>query len=81
MLSDGAIANGAEPRRISDVSALVRIEHTFAKLDAPFQPYVRDPETLAPQFAVPATPGLEHRIGGLEAAHGAGNISYEPVQP
>ena len=54
------------------------IEHTFAKTGEPFQPYARDPETLARQFAVPGTPGLEHRIGGLEAANGSGNISYEP---
>ncbi len=45
----------------------------------PFQPYARDPETLARQFAVPGTPGLEHRIGGLESANGSGNISYEPA--
>ncbi|AKN16631.1 2-oxoglutarate ferredoxin oxidoreductase subunit alpha [Mycobacterium haemophilum DSM 44634] len=79
VLSDGAIANGSEPWRIPDVSALAPIEHTFAKPDEPFQPYARDPETLARQFAVPGTPGLEHRIGGLEAANGTGNISYEPV--
>ncbi|OBH44249.1 2-oxoglutarate ferredoxin oxidoreductase subunit alpha [Mycobacterium mantenii] len=79
VLSDGAIANGSEPWRIPDVSTLQPITHTFAKPDEPFQPYARDPETLARQFAVPGTPGLEHRIGGLEAANGSGNISYEPV--
>ena len=79
VLSDGAIANGSEPWRIPDVSTLPSITHTFAKQDEPFQPYARDPETLARQFAVPGTPGLEHRIGGLEAANGSGNISYEPV--
>jgi len=79
VLSDGAIANGSEPWRIPDVSTLQPITHTFAKPDEPFQPYNRDPETLARQFAVPGTPGLEHRIGGLEAANGSGNISYEPV--
>jgi 2-oxoglutarate ferredoxin oxidoreductase subunit alpha len=79
VLSDGAIANGSEPWRIPDVSTLPSITHTFAKPDEPFQPYARDPETLARQFAVPGTPGLEHRIGGLEAANGSGNISYEPV--
>jgi 2-oxoglutarate ferredoxin oxidoreductase subunit alpha len=78
ILSDGAIANGSEPWRIPDVSTYAPIEHTFAKPDEPFQPYARDPETLARQFAVPGTPGLEHRIGGLEAANGSGNISYEP---
>ena len=79
VLSDGSIANGSEPWRIPDISTLAPINHTFAKPDEPFQPYNRDPETLARQFAVPGTPGLEHRIGGLEAANGSGNISYEPV--
>ncbi|KWX66220.1 2-oxoacid:acceptor oxidoreductase subunit alpha [Mycobacterium sp. NAZ190054] len=78
ILSDGAIANGSEPWRIPDVSSYERIEHTFAKEGEPFQPYARDPETLARQFAVPGTPGLAHRIGGLESANGSGNISYEP---
>jgi 2-oxoglutarate/2-oxoacid ferredoxin oxidoreductase subunit alpha len=79
VLSDGAIANGSEPWRIPDVDALQPIKHVYAKPDAPFQPYARDPETLARQFAVPGTPGLEHRLGGLEAANGSGNISYEPA--
>ena len=79
VLSDGSIANGSEPWRIPDVSDLPPINHTFAKPDEPFEPYARDPETLARQFAVPGTPGLEHRIGGLEAANGSGDISYEPV--
>lgn len=79
VLSDGAIANGSEPWRIPDVDALKPIEHTFAKPDEPFQPYARDPETLARQFAIPGTPGLEHRIGGLECANGSGNISYDPA--
>ena len=78
ILSDGAIANGSEPWRIPDVGTYAPIEHTFAKSGEPFQPYARDPETLARQFAIPGTPGLEHRIGGLEAANGSGNISYEP---
>ncbi|MDT5225596.1 MAG: 2-oxoglutarate/2-oxoacid ferredoxin oxidoreductase subunit alpha [Mycobacterium sp.] len=79
LLSDGAIANGSEPWRIPDVSSFKPIKHVFAKTGEPFQPYARDPETLARQFAVPGTPGLEHRIGGLEAANGSGAISYEPV--
>ena len=78
LLSDGAIANGSEPWRIPDVSTFAPIDHTFARPDEPFAPYARDPETLARQFAVPGTPGLEHRIGGLESANGSGNISYEP---
>jgi 2-oxoglutarate/2-oxoacid ferredoxin oxidoreductase subunit alpha len=79
VLSDGSIANGSEPWRIPNVSDLPPIKHTFAKPDEPFEPYARDPETLARQFAIPGTPGLEHRIGGLEAANGSGDISYEPV--
>jgi 2-oxoglutarate ferredoxin oxidoreductase subunit alpha len=79
VLSDGSIANGSEPWRIPDISTIQPINHTFAQPDEPFQPYNRDPETLARQFAVPGTPGLEHRIGGLEAANGSGNISYEPI--
>src|SRR5271154_4305951 len=79
VLSDGAIANGSEPWRIPDVDTLEPINHVFAKPDEPFQPYARDPDTLARQFAVPGTPGLEHRIGGLEAANGSGEISYEPA--
>jgi len=79
VLSDGAIANGSEPWRIPDITSYPPIEHTFAEEGQPFQPYARDPETLARQFAIPGTPGLEHRIGGLESANGSGNISYDPV--
>ncbi|MCP9273468.1 2-oxoacid:acceptor oxidoreductase subunit alpha [Mycolicibacterium arenosum] len=79
LLSDGAIANGSEPWRIPDIASYEPIDHTFAKPDEPFEPYARDPETLARQFAVPGTKGLEHRIGGLEKANGSGNISYEPA--
>ncbi len=79
LLSDGAIANGSEPWRIPDVGSLAPIAHTFAKPGEEFAPYARDPETLARQLAVPGTPGLEHRIGGLESANGSGNISYEPA--
>ncbi len=79
ILSDGAIANGSEPWRIPNVDELQPIQHTFAKPDEPFMPYARDPETLARQFAIPGTPGLEHRIGGLETANGTGAISYDPA--
>jgi 2-oxoglutarate ferredoxin oxidoreductase subunit alpha len=79
VLSDGAIANGSEPWRIPDIAGYAPIAHTFAKAGEPFQPYARDPETLARQFAVPGTPGLEHRIGGLESANGSGDISYAPA--
>ncbi|MDI3313968.1 MAG: 2-oxoacid:acceptor oxidoreductase subunit alpha [Mycobacterium sp.] len=79
LLSDGAIANGSEPWRIPDISALAPVEHNYVSAGEPFQPYARDPETLARQFAVPGTPGLEHRIGGLESANGSGEISYDPA--
>jgi 2-oxoglutarate ferredoxin oxidoreductase subunit alpha len=79
LLSDGAIANGSEPWRIPDISTFAPIERNLAQPGEDFQPYARDPETLARQFAIPGTPGLEHRIGGLEAANGSGNISYEPA--
>ena len=79
LLSDGAIANGSEPWQIPDISTYAPIEHTFVREGEPFAPYARDPKTLARQFAVPGTPGLEHRIGGLESANGSGNISYEPA--
>ena len=79
VLSDGAIANGSEPWRIPDI-ATYRADRAHVRQEGePFQPYARDPETLARQFAVPGTPGLEHRIGGLESANGSGNISYEPA--
>ncbi len=78
VLSDGAIANGSEPWRIPDVGNYPTIDLDFAEAGADFQPYARDPETLARQFAVPGIAGLEHRIGGLEKANGSGNISYEP---
>jgi 2-oxoglutarate ferredoxin oxidoreductase subunit alpha len=77
VLSDGAIANGSEPWRIPDVSTFEPIETGFARAGEPFAPYARDPLTLARQFAVPGTAGLEHRIGGLEKANGSGDISYQ----
>ena len=78
LLSDGAIANGSEPWRIPDVGEFEPIDIGFATAGTEFAPYARDPETLARQLAVPGTPGLEHRIGGLEKANGSGDISYTP---
>ncbi|HEV8560342.1 MAG TPA: 2-oxoacid:acceptor oxidoreductase subunit alpha [Actinophytocola sp.] len=84
LLSDGSIANGSEPWLIPDVDALPDLRVTFAAepnaLDGTDEhwPYVRDTETLAREWAIPGTPGLEHRIGGLEKADGKGNISYDP---
>ena len=88
ILSDGYLANGSEPWRIPSVDALARLrdEFRFAILSgAPaadgtpqFLPFQRDPQTLARPWAIPGTPGLEHRIGGIEKADGAGTISYDP---
>jgi 2-oxoglutarate ferredoxin oxidoreductase subunit alpha len=86
LLSDGYLANGSEPWRIPDVDTLpdLRVafasEHNHTNEDGSteFWPFVRDPETLARPWAIPGTPGLEHRIGGIEKADGEGNISYDP---
>jgi len=76
-LTDGYLANGAEPWRIPDVADLAEIPVKFAADPATFEPYSRDPMTLARPWAIPGTPGLEHRIGGLEKEHISGNISYD----
>jgi 2-oxoglutarate ferredoxin oxidoreductase subunit alpha len=82
LLSDGYLANGSEPWRIPDLDRLPDLLVAFAtepNHGDEFWPYLRDPETLARPWAVPGTPGLEHRIGGLEKQDGTGNISYDPV--
>jgi 2-oxoglutarate ferredoxin oxidoreductase subunit alpha len=90
LLSDGYLANGSEPWLIPDVATLpdLSAEFSFATSaddgdgdgdgDGEFQPFRRDPVTLARPWAIPGTPGLEHRIGGIEKADGAGTISYDP---
>jgi 2-oxoglutarate/2-oxoacid ferredoxin oxidoreductase subunit alpha len=77
-LSDGYLANGAEPWAIPEIDDLPKIEVTFATDPATFMPYARDEETLARPFALPGTPGLEHRIGGIEKQHITGNVNYDP---
>ena len=78
ILSDGYLANGSEPWKLPEVADLPVIEADFAEpLQEDFQPFKRDPETLARPWAIPGTAGLEHRIGGLEKANGSGNISYD----
>src|SRR5205814_6905009 len=77
-LSDGYLANGSEPWRVPKLSDLPPIDVHFRTDPAGFQPYARDPKTLARPWAVPGTPGLEHRIGGLEKADGTGNVNYDP---
>lgn len=77
-LSDAFLANGAEPWPIPDVADLPSIAVPNRTDKAGFFPYLRDPETLARPWAVPGTPGLEHRIGGLEKSDILGNVSYDP---
>ncbi|MEU9648436.1 2-oxoacid:acceptor oxidoreductase subunit alpha [Streptomyces sp. NPDC048110] len=87
LLSDGYLANGSEPWRIPEPDELpdlaVRFtqgpNHTLDDGTEVFWPYKRDPQTLARPWAVPGTPGLEHRIGGIEKQDGTGNISYDPA--
>ncbi|HEU5476082.1 MAG TPA: 2-oxoacid:acceptor oxidoreductase subunit alpha, partial [Actinophytocola sp.] len=82
LLSDGSIANGSEPWLVPEVEALPDLSVAFAAEpnaaddSGEHWPYVRDPETLAREWAIPGTPGLQHRIGGLEKADGKGSISY-----
>ncbi|MFJ9708668.1 2-oxoacid:acceptor oxidoreductase subunit alpha [Streptomyces sp. NPDC101234] len=87
LLSDGYLANGSEPWRIPELEELpdLRVQfasgpnHTLEDGTEVFWPYKRDPQTLARPWAVPGTPGLEHRIGGIEKQDGTGNISYDPA--
>ena len=79
ILSDGYLANGAEPWRIPELSDIPDFPVKFASDPNGFLPYKRDPQTLARPWAVPGTPGLEHRIGGLEKQDPTGNINYEPL--
>ena len=77
-LSDGYLANGAEPWALPEISDLPKIDVRFATDPATFMPYARDEETLARPYALPGTPGLEHRIGGIEKQHITGNVNYDP---
>ncbi|WP_405778091.1 2-oxoacid:acceptor oxidoreductase subunit alpha [Streptomyces sp. NBC_00859] len=87
LLSDGYLANGSEPWRVPEAAELpdLRVQftttpnHTLADGTDVYWPYKRDPHTLARPWAVPGTPGLEHRIGGIEKQDGTGNISYDPA--
>jgi 2-oxoglutarate/2-oxoacid ferredoxin oxidoreductase subunit alpha len=81
LLSDGYLANGSEPWRIPQVASLPDLSRQFAFAapgDGEFEPFRRDPATLARPWAIPGTPGLEHRIGGIEKADITGDISYDP---
>ncbi|MCW3816223.1 2-oxoacid:acceptor oxidoreductase subunit alpha [Micromonospora sp. DR5-3] len=84
LLSDNYVANGSEPWLLPDVASLPDLRVDFASRPngedgTTFLPYLRDPETLARPWAIPGTPGLEHRIGGLEKADKTGDISYDPA--
>src|SRR5436853_2701205 len=79
VLTDGYLANGAEPWRIPKVEEIAAFPVKFATNPDGFMPYKRDPQTLARPWALPGTPGLEHRIGGLEKQDGTGNVNYEPL--
>ncbi|MEH0827370.1 MULTISPECIES: 2-oxoacid:acceptor oxidoreductase subunit alpha [unclassified Micromonospora] len=84
LLSDNYVANGSEPWLLPDVESLPDLRVEFATKPngedgTTFLPYLRDPETLARPWAIPGTPGLEHRIGGLEKADKTGDISYDPA--
>jgi 2-oxoglutarate/2-oxoacid ferredoxin oxidoreductase subunit alpha len=78
VLSDGYLANGSEPWLIPDPKALPEIPVKFRTDGEGFLPYLRDQATLARPWVRPGTPGLEHRIGGIEKADRTGNISYDP---
>jgi 2-oxoglutarate ferredoxin oxidoreductase subunit alpha len=83
LLSDNYVANGSEPWLLPDVADLPDLSVSYATEpngeDGRFLPYLRDPETMARPWAIPGTPGLEHRIGGLEKADKTGDISYDPA--
>jgi 2-oxoglutarate/2-oxoacid ferredoxin oxidoreductase subunit alpha len=79
LLSDGYLANGAEPWKIPDISNLPDMPVKFETNPQGFHPYKRNPETLARPWAIPGTPGLEHRIGGIEKQDVTGNVNYEPL--
>ncbi len=79
LLSDGYLANGAEPWRIPAAKDLPEIELAFRTDPVGYYPYLRDPETLSRPWAIPGTPGLEHRVGGLEKDYLTGNVSYAPM--
>ncbi|MFN0149131.1 MAG: 2-oxoacid:acceptor oxidoreductase subunit alpha [bacterium] len=79
ILSDGYLANGSEPWLLPDLSKLPKMVTRFRTDPNGFQPYDRDPATYARPWAVPGTPGMQHRIGGLEKEDGSGNVNYDPL--
>ncbi|HYB90318.1 MAG TPA: 2-oxoacid:acceptor oxidoreductase subunit alpha [Candidatus Binataceae bacterium] len=79
LMTDGQLANGAEPWLVPDVNSLAPIKVEFRTDPKGFMPYARDPVTFSRPWAVPGTPGLEHRIGGLSGEELTGNVSYSPA--
>lgn len=77
LMTDGYLANGSEPWPIPDPDSLPAFQPNFLTDPEGFQPYARDPETLARPWVKPGTPNMEHRVGGLEKAEGTGNVSYD----
>jgi 2-oxoglutarate ferredoxin oxidoreductase subunit alpha len=78
LLTDGYLGNGAEPWKLPTMDELPKFGVSFTTEAEGFMPYLRDPETLTRNWAIPGTPGLEHRVGGLEKADITGNVSYDP---
>jgi 2-oxoglutarate ferredoxin oxidoreductase subunit alpha len=78
LLSDGYVGNGSEPWLVPNAADLPRIDWHYASHTENWQPYLRDPQTLARSWAVPGQKGLEHRIGGIEKSEHSGDISYDP---
>jgi 2-oxoglutarate ferredoxin oxidoreductase subunit alpha len=79
VLSDSYLANSSEPWRIPDIQALPRKPASLRTDPEGFEPYARDPDTLARPWAIPGTPGLEHRLGGLSKQDVTGDVSYDPA--
>ena len=79
MMSDGYLTNGSEPWKIPDLDGYTPFPAKKATPSEAFHPFLRDPETLARNWPVPGTPGLEHRVGGLEKDYDSGNVSYDPA--
>ncbi|MEM7255498.1 MAG: 2-oxoglutarate ferredoxin oxidoreductase subunit alpha, partial [Pseudomonadota bacterium] len=79
VLSDGYLANAAEPWKIADINDYEPFPTSFCTDPEGFHPFLRDEDTLARTWAIPGTPGLEHRVGGIERSYDDGNISYDPA--
>jgi 2-oxoglutarate ferredoxin oxidoreductase subunit alpha len=79
LLTDGYLAQGSEAWKVPDIESIPRMNVEFATDPATYAPYNRNPETLARMWAIPGTPGMEHRIGGLEKDNGSGLVSHDPM--